>query len=244
MIWVLKATDTLGRGVYVESNYVAKRLDRVFCCARTRLKWQDALVSHLPFLSSDHSPLYIQLCPDISRDPTRRPFRFEAAWLSHPGFKELLVNSWNANLSTPQALEGLRETLQLWNKEIFGDVQRRKEKAMSELKYVQDKLEQNPSDDLLQKDQLMKEYEVILEQEEIILFQKSREKWIALGDRNTSYFHTSTIIRRRRNRVEMLKNDEGGWISEPKELENLAVSYYKRLYSMEDVEAVVDKLPP
>lgn len=115
----------------VENTFVAKRLDRVFCCAQTRLKWQEALVSHLSFLSSDHAPLYVQLCPDVRRNPGRRPFRFEAAWLSYTGFKELLVNSWDGELTTPQALEGLRVKLKRWNKEVFGDIQQRKEKLVN-----------------------------------------------------------------------------------------------------------------
>jgi len=83
----------------------------------------------------------------------------------------------------------------------------------------------------------------VLEQEEVLWFQKSREKWIALGDRNTTYFHTSTIIRRRRNRIEALPDDDGRWIQDSQELENLAVSYYRRLYSMDDIDLVVEKLP-
>lgn len=56
---------------------------------------------------------------------------------------------------------------------------------------------------------------------------------MALSDQNTKYFHTKTIIRRREDRIEMLKNDKDNWVSNSQELENLAVSYYKRLYSME-----------
>lgn len=47
------------------STFVAKRLDRVLCCAQSRLKWQEARVSHLPFLASDHAPLYLQLTPEV-----------------------------------------------------------------------------------------------------------------------------------------------------------------------------------
>jgi len=65
----------------VENTFVAKRLDRVMCCAHARLKWQDARVTHLPFLASDHAPLYVQLCPVVECNPSRRPFRFEAMWL-------------------------------------------------------------------------------------------------------------------------------------------------------------------
>lgn len=109
---------------------------------------------------------------------------------------------------------------------------------------MQDLLEQNQTDELLNKeDVLIKEFEVVLEQEEIVWFQKSREKWIALGDRNTKYFHTSTIIRRRRNRIEMLKDDEDKWVEEPQELAKMVVEYYQKLYSVEDVDSVVERLP-
>ncbi|KAG7594034.1 Reverse transcriptase domain [Arabidopsis thaliana x Arabidopsis arenosa] len=91
----------------VESTYVAKRLDQVLCNAHTRLKWMEASVRHLPFLSSDHVPLYVKLRPELQGNPRRRPFRFEAAWLKHESFKELILNSWNDSVSTPEALERL-----------------------------------------------------------------------------------------------------------------------------------------
>ncbi|KAG7578919.1 Reverse transcriptase domain [Arabidopsis thaliana x Arabidopsis arenosa] len=228
----------------VESNFIAKRLDRVLCCAQSRLKWQEATVTHLPFLSSDHAPLYVQLSPEGKGDPKRRPFRFEAAWLSHEGFKEMLLASWNRNLSTPAALEELQTTLRRWNREVFGNIQQRKEKLVEEIKIVQDLLDLNQTDALLSKEaMLIKEFDTVLEQEEMLWFQKSRDRWITLGDRNTTYFHTSTVIRRRRNRIEMLKNDEEHWISNSQELEKLALDYYTRLYSMIDVDPIVDRLP-
>ncbi|KAG7559686.1 Reverse transcriptase domain [Arabidopsis thaliana x Arabidopsis arenosa] len=228
-----------------EDTFVAKRLDRVMCCAHARLKWQEARVTHLPFLASDHAPLYVQLSPAVGQNRRRRPFRFEAAWLSHPSFKDLVRASWNGELQTPMALDELKEKLQQWNKDVFGDVQKKKEVLMRDIKAIQDELELVQTDSMLRREEeLVKEFEVILEQEEILLFQKSREKWIALGDRNTTYFHTSTIIRRRRNRIEMLRNNEEHWVSDPQELEKLAVDYYQRLYSLDDVPREVERLPP
>lgn len=201
-------------------------------------------MQHLPFLFSDHVPLYVQLSSVSRSNPQCRPFRFEAAWLSHVGFKDLLLSSWQRDVSTPEALSRLRIQLKRWNKEIFGDVQVRKERLMNEIKALQDVLEHSQTDDMLRKEEeLIKEFEVVLEQEEMVWFQKSREKWIALGDRNTSFFHTSTVIRRRKNRIEMLKKDDGSWVSDREELEQLAIEYYKRLYSMEDVDAVAPRLP-
>jgi len=228
----------------VESNFVAKRLDRVFCCAHARLKWHEAVVSHLPFFSSDHAPLYLQLALNQTMDPRRRLFCFKAAWLSHECFKEMVQISWDLNLTTPVALQKLQGKLRIWNKEVFGAINTRKEKTVRQLKEVQDLLDVTQSDALLMKEeQLFKEFDTILEQEETIWFQKSREKFISLGDRNTTFFHTSTIIRRRRNRIESLKDDEDKWISDKEELERLAVAYYTRLYPLVDVSEVRERLP-
>ncbi|XP_019087448.1 PREDICTED: uncharacterized protein LOC109127309 [Camelina sativa] len=214
----------------VEDTFVTKRLDRVLCCPHARLKWQEARVTHLPFLASDHAPLYVQMCPVVGRDPDRRPFRFVAAWLTHPSFKELLVASWNVSLTTPEALNELSVKLKQWNRDVFGAIQKRKDGIVRELQIVQDALDLAPSDDMLsQEEVLLKQFEEVLEQKEILWFQKSREKWVALGDHNTKYFHTSTVIRRRHNRVEMLRNDEDQWTYDATKLENLAVQYYKSL---------------
>jgi len=41
----------------------------------------------------------------------------------------------------------------------------------------------------------------------------------------------------------MLKNNEDIWVTETRELEQMAIEYYRRLYSLDDVDAVVEKLP-
>ena len=220
-----------------ESTFVAKRLDRVLCCATSRLKWQEARVSHLPFLASDHAPLYLQLTSGVQENACRRPFRYEAAWLQHREFQDLLKASWDCEIDTREALMRLGLKLRKWNKEVFGNVQKKKETLVMEIKGVQELIEQNPTDELLEKEgELLKEFERVLEQEELIWFQKSREKWVAHGERNTKFFHMSTIIRRRRNRVEALKKDDNHWATDANELEELAVNYFKRLYYLEDVE--------
>lgn len=178
------------------------------------------------------------------RDPSKRPFRFKAAWLSHSGFKDLLVNSWDAQLSTPEALQGLHQKLRKWNRKVFGQIQKRKDNLIGKIRSVQDHLELNQTDALLKEEEdLLKDFDAVLEQEEVMWFQKSREQKLVLGVRNTKFFHTSTIIRRQRNRIEMLKNEAGMWVAEWQELEKLAIDYYKRLYSMEDVETDVNRLP-
>jgi len=140
------------------------------------------MVTHLPFVASDHAPLFVQLSPGVAGNPRRRPLRFEEAWLKHTGFQELLSASWRNDISTPKALTGLRETLRRWNREVFGDVKKRKDELISEITKIQEQLDSAPTVALLESEaSLLKEFDVVLEQEELIWFQKSREKWIALG---------------------------------------------------------------
>lgn len=54
---------------------------------------------------------------------------------------------------------------------------------------------------------LMEEYNQVLQQEECLWFPKSRCNWLIEGDKKIKVFHLSMIIRRRRNKVEMLKNN-------------------------------------
>jgi len=51
------------------------------------------------------------------------------------------------------------------------------------------------------------------------------------GDRNTSYFHISTIIRRCFNCIETLKDDNGHWITEAAEIKQSVVNYFATLFS-------------
>ena len=55
--------------------------------------------------------------------------------------------------------------------------------------------------------------EKLLLHEEILWHSKYRESWLTCKDLNTTYFHLSTLIRRRSNDVNFLKLDSGIWVS-------------------------------
>lgn len=74
----------------------------------------------------------------------------------------------------------------------------------------------------------------MLKEEEILWFQKSRERWITLGDRNTKFFHTSTLIRRNRNKIKCLMDEDGSWVADANRLKDMAVNYFLNLFHLED----------
>lgn len=93
-------------------------------------------------------------------------------------------------------------------------------------------------------EKLQKELDNVLHQEEMLWFQKSRMEAIRDGDRNTKIFHLSTVIRRKRNRIDMLKNNEGTWVSKVEDVKNMVVDYWKELFTEEGQGEVVDYIAP
>lgn len=54
--------------------------------------------------------------------------------------------------------------------------------------------------------ELQKELEAVLDQEEELCALKSRINWMIQGDRNTSIYHISTLVRRKRNQILAIKD--------------------------------------
>ena len=78
---------------------------------------------------------------------------------------------------------------------------------------------------------LPKDLEDTLNQEEIMLwFQRSREVWIALGDRNTKYYNAATAIKKHRNTNKDLINDQGRWISDTKLIAKMIQDFLRNLF--------------
>ena len=67
--------------------------------------------------------------------------------------------------------------------------------------------------------------------EESLWKQKSRTKWLPATDLNTKFFHLSTIVRRRRNAIDFLKNQQGNWISGREDIEKCFVDFFIGLFT-------------
>ncbi|CAN1327869.1 Transposon TX1 uncharacterized 149 kDa protein [Linum perenne] len=59
---------------------------------------------------------------------------------------------------------------------------------------------------------------------------RANVNWVKFGDRNTRFFHLSTVQRRCRNNITKLKNEEGEWIDEPREVRNHVTSFFHSLF--------------
>lgn len=83
---------------------------------------------------------------------------------------------------------------------------------------------------------LARELDVILYQEELIWFQKSRAKWLNDGDRDSKFYHIKTINRHRRNIILMLRNVDRDWVEEVAELKAILNNFYQDLFTKNVVD--------
>ncbi|KAL8171581.1 hypothetical protein V2J09_023385 [Rumex salicifolius] len=213
---------------------VSKRLDRFLMNIPTRTVWDEAAVSHLPAVRSDHNPLLLLLRPAMPINPLRRPFRFEAMWLTHPDCTKFIDSNWQRDIGTIATLFALlRDELIVWNKDKFGNVFAKKDKLLRRIQDIDSAIANGgPSRLMSLQNKLRIELELVLLQEKMFWFQKVRCKWIECGDRNTAFFHTSVVIRRRRNRISTLKDSSGNWITDSDMLESMVVDYFAELFTL------------
>ncbi|KAL4394223.1 uncharacterized protein [Arachis hypogaea] len=185
---------------------VFKRLDRALSNADWGLMFLKARVDVLSRKNSSHHPLVINTKPQANTR-IEKPFRYEAMWSMHPGHKEFIKQAWDSNQPLKIVLNGTTRQLIKWNKDVFGHVRRQKRKIINRIEGIQraSSYEKNPFLEKLEA-KLNKELEDILDKEKILWIQKSRDLWVVDEDHNTRYYHTRTVIRRRRNKILKLKD--------------------------------------
>lgn len=225
------------------STWKAARLDRALCNEDWRLRFADASIHHLLAPYSDHLPILIRLAGVFASIPINRPFRFQAAWLLHEGFEPFIRDNWKLDLALNSALSGLTEDLLVWNKKVFGNIFKKMRSLWNRLEGIKRMMMMSPSNGLIKLERkLARSLNEVLEEEQMLWLQKSRTDFLLDGDRNTRFFHLSTIIRRKVNHVLALKNDDGEWEERPAALESLALEYFANLYSSLNEPSVDTKL--
>ncbi|MCI02122.1 LINE-1 reverse transcriptase like, partial [Trifolium medium] len=111
-----------------------------------------------------------------------------------------------------ESLKKLKESLKVWNREIFGILDLNIDKTVKELNELENMVANGIDDPANHNSKdLVKKFWEQIHFKESLLHQKSRSKWVQEGDSNTRFFHASIKGRRRRNKIEMLKKGEE-WI--------------------------------
>ena len=79
--------------------------------------------------------------------------------------------------------------------------------------------------------QLQADLACVLSQEEELWALKSRVNWMMFGDRNTSFYHISTLVRRKRNTISAIMSTTGEWVHDENEVKEVIRNGFAKLYS-------------
>lgn len=205
---------------------IMERLDRALSTVEWVTRFPHAGVLHLPRLNSDHHPLLLRTNSYAKK--SRKKFRVENWWFQHSDFATVCQTALADQSSSWESRVGsLTSHIRAWEKKI--------PKPDQHLQIIEEKLDklqrENASDDLrLQEAQLAAQYNSCLLQLDSYWLQRSRLQWAMHGDLNTKFFHSTTVSRRLRNRIEALQTQNGSWIHTEHDIRRAFVLYFKGIY--------------
>ena len=191
----------------------------------------EATVLHLEKMHLDHC--FIKVCFENIREfHPPRPFRFQPMWLSHPMFPNVVKEAWNNPSSVQQALSSFTNKARSWNKNHFGNLFHRKKRIQARLKGIQNSLLISPNSFLVElKGKLRLEYAEVAKLEEEYWAMKARILWLVEGDRNTTFYHTLALVRRRHNRIPCMKDRMDNWLNGEREIVDFIRKGFSKLFT-------------
>ena len=130
-----------------------------------------------------------------------------------------------------QRLKNLKQSLKIWNKHTFGDIFASQQHLANRMSEIQRQIRtQGLTSELKEEEQdITQQLAARKKQEEILWKQKSRIRWLKEGDRNTKFFHRTTIQRQHTNRITSLTSANGDPLHSHEDLEAALVGHYQNL---------------
>ncbi|XP_019226688.1 PREDICTED: uncharacterized protein LOC109208104 [Nicotiana attenuata] len=187
----------------------------------------------MPFIS-DHAPMIITLRRVESSG--KIPFKFFNVWADHEDILLVVEGVWQTQLHLDTMkdirykLKALRLELKQLNNNEFRGVTTKIEHLRYRLQDTKEQLNRGYSDAVaLEEKKLLEELKRWSLIEENILQQKSRAKWIKLGDSNTKYFSVVMKERSHKKVIAKLTNAFGDRLTDQKEFQQETIAFYKSL---------------
>jgi hypothetical protein len=78
-----------------------------------------------------------------------------------------------------------------------------------------------------EENQLLQDWEARCKQEETLWRQKSKIQWLKDGERNTKFFHRTTIVRRSHNRILKIRDQDGIERESHQDIKNTMVKHFQ-----------------
>ncbi|XP_060973692.1 uncharacterized protein LOC133038980 [Cannabis sativa] len=211
---------------------IRERLDRAICSPEWLMNFASAGVRNLPISVSDHAPIILD--SHLFAVKGFIPFHFFEAWSWEASCKREIETVWvssgvNATASFIRNIHYSKTALQSWKKNLVGTDERYIKELENKLEWIQSQ----PLSDALSVEEarIHSQLSTSWAKLESMWRQKSRETWLSLGDRNTSFFHAATVIRKRRNNIWAIKDKDGRVWKDKKHIAEVINAYFLDLFT-------------
>jgi hypothetical protein len=217
--------------------FIQKRLDRAVASVSWMTMFPLCTLDHIQSSYSDHVPILLhtelgsnQVCK------RRRPRKFEEKWSIHPECEKIIQRVWDQvnPVGSPmyvvcEKIKQCREELFRWYKGISSEFQ---EKIRGKTIYLSNLVAGNSmgvNNDVIVA--IKQEINHLLLSEELHWRQRSRMVWLEAGDQNTKFFHNYANQRQRTNGIQGLRNPEDVWCTAENQVEDIAVNYFRNIFT-------------
>ena len=220
-----------------DTGTIMRRLDWVFCNSSWFLARPQTISEFLPRDFSDHCAMIVRTGEQRLQVP--HSFRFLNFWADHDDFLGIVKRVWvayvegNPMYKFTQKMSLLKKELKAKHFRDSSHISSRVLEAKAQWAAAQVALDAHPMSDecsLVERD-LSRRYARLCHDEEAFFRQRSRIQWLALGDKNTKFFHRSLVHRQVRNRIHGLKDEDGTFLTDQREMGRLTVRYFQHLFS-------------
>ncbi|KAG7551463.1 Zinc knuckle CX2CX4HX4C [Arabidopsis thaliana x Arabidopsis arenosa] len=210
-------------------HWVQCRLDRAFGNKDWLVQFPASNQAFLEVRGSDHRP--VMICLVKSQDSYKGQFRFDRRFLHKAEVKVAVARAWKPGIVSggflvSSRLRACRKALSSWKK-------KNKMNSLQKINQCEDALEKVQSErwpNLQQVHVLKRELSKAYKNEEIYWSQKSRQRWLRSGNRNSKYFHGSVKGNRARKRIEKLKDARGVFQNSEAAKGEVAAEYFNKLF--------------
>jgi len=214
------------------NSLVLKKLDRMLGNDEWFQNFGEGIVLVKHRGEFDHNPLIFQMPINVKR--YSKPFQVFNYMFQLPSFLEVVEEAWNApSRGSPMAvlsakIKATRKALASLNKSK-GDLHANVSMARNELHSIQHLLGANPRDQalLLREAQAITHLTSTLREEELLLRQKSRIRWMQSGDGNNKFFFNQAKANWNHNKILAIKNEYGTLVTGQEEVALVAVKHFQ-----------------
>lgn len=185
---------------------IAERLDRALATVPWAMANCETAIFRIPRFQSDHLLILVRTKP--LRKGKSREFKSENWWLLADGFQQVCQTT-----ATNTCNENWQGVITRFKKEVNSWVKTMKTPSQLLTQIEEEMLEVNSRPQTpttkWKETELERQHDKCLAMLERFWHQRSRVNMVLFGDRNSRFFHVSTVTRRRRNTIRTLMVREG-----------------------------------